>query len=100
MVNDGIIDENGELIQIVIDWGFVDGDSELDYELVMLVEFKVMYLCYKEYDDSYFSYIDQGWVIDSYVMKLLLFKVLYDLNSSEEQCLFVCYVLEEIEWFS
>lgn len=30
MVNDGIIDENGEPTQTAIDRGFIDGDSELE----------------------------------------------------------------------
>ncbi|TBX38090.1 hypothetical protein EUZ87_14210 [Lactiplantibacillus paraplantarum] len=100
MVNDGIIDENGEPTQTAIDRGFIDGDSELDYEPATLTKFKAMYPCYKEYDDSHFSHTDQGWVIDSYVMKSLSLKALNDPDSSEEQRALARHALQEIERFS
>lgn len=100
MVNDGIIDENGEPTQECVNRGFVDGGSELEHEPATLAEFKAMYPCYKGYDDSHFSHAEQGWVIDSYVMKSLSLKTLNDPDSSEEQRAFARHALQEIERFS
>ncbi|MBS0937404.1 hypothetical protein [Lactiplantibacillus plantarum] len=100
MVNDGIIDENGEPTQECVNRGFVDGGSELEHEPATLAEFKELYPCYKEYDDSHFSHTEQGWAIDWYVMKSLSLKVLNDPESTKEQREFACQALQEIEWFS
>lgn len=100
MVNDGVIDENGEPTQECVDRGFVDNNSDSEYEPDTLAEFKAMYPCYKEYDDSHFSHTDQGWVIDSYVMKSLSLKALNDPDSSEEQRTLARHALQEIERFS
>ncbi|MBS0953426.1 hypothetical protein ABC426_09480 [Lactiplantibacillus plantarum] len=100
MVKDGIIDENGEPTQECVNRGFVDDDSKLEHEPATLAEFKAMYPCYKEYDDSHFSHTEQGWVIDSYVMKSLSLKALHDPDSSEEQRAFARHALQEIERFS
>ena len=100
MVKDGIIDANGDPTQECVNRGFVDGGSELEHESATLAEFKAMYPCYKEYDDSHFSHTEQGWVIDSYVMKSLSLKTLNDPDSSKEQRALARHALQDIERFS
>ncbi|WP_076635046.1 hypothetical protein [Lactiplantibacillus plantarum] len=96
MVNDGIIDENGEPTQECVNRGFVDGGSKPETEPATLAEFKELYPCYKEYDDSHFSHTEQGWAIDWYVMKSLSLKALNDPESTKEQREFARHTLQEI----
>ncbi|WP_436669635.1 hypothetical protein [Lactiplantibacillus plantarum] len=100
MVNDGVVDENGEPTQTAIDRGFVDDDSKSEQEPATLAEFKAVYPCYKEYDDSHFSHTEQGWAIDWYVMKSLSLKALNDPDSTVDQRAFARQALQEIERFS
>lgn len=101
MVNDGVIDENGEPTQTAIDRGLVEESSTVEAdEPDTLEEFKELYPCYKEYDDSHFSHTEQGWAIDWYVMKSLSLKALNDPDSTVDQRAFARQALQEIERFS
>lgn len=69
MVKKGVLDENGQPTQLAFDKGFVDRAQTL-------AEFKQEFPQLKEYADSHFKYVGDGWGIDNYVMRSMANKAL------------------------
>lgn len=69
MVAEGVLDENGQPTQLAFDKGLVDRAQTL-------AEFKQEFPQLKEYADSHFKYVGDGWGVDNYVMRSMANKAL------------------------
>ena len=66
MVETNLIDENGDPTQYALDNGLI---KYVDNEPESLAEFKELYPNLQKYSDDHFMKTDEGWYVDTFVVR-------------------------------